>query len=44
LFALSQGASILRVHDVAETLQGVRMWQAMAGCGNTALLTGGLAA
>ncbi|HQT64899.1 MAG: dihydropteroate synthase [Acidocella sp. 20-57-95] len=27
LFALGQGAQILRVHDVAETVQGVKMWQ-----------------
>lgn len=27
LFALEQGAMILRVHDVAETVQGVRMWR-----------------
>jgi dihydropteroate synthase len=32
LFALSQGADILRVHDVAETLQAVRVWQALTGC------------
>jgi dihydropteroate synthase len=31
LFALSGGASILRVHDVAETVQAVRLWQAMRG-------------
>jgi dihydropteroate synthase len=30
LFALSQGAQILRVHDVAETVQAVRVWQALA--------------
>ena len=30
LFALQQGASILRVHDVAETVEAVRMWQAIA--------------
>ena len=30
LFALSQGAQILRVHDVAETVQAVRVWQAFA--------------
>ncbi len=30
LFAVSRGASILRVHDVAETLQALRMWQALA--------------
>ncbi len=31
LFALSQGARVLRVHDVAETVQAVRVWQALAG-------------
>ena len=31
LFALSQGAQILRVHDVAETVQAVRVWEALAG-------------
>jgi dihydropteroate synthase len=31
LFALSRGAGILRVHDVAETVQAVRVWQALAG-------------
>jgi dihydropteroate synthase len=30
LFALRQGAQILRVHDVAETVQAVRVWQALA--------------
>jgi dihydropteroate synthase len=30
LFALNQGAQILRVHDVAETVQAVRVWQALA--------------
>jgi dihydropteroate synthase len=29
LFALSQGASILRVHDVGETIQAIRAWQAL---------------
>ncbi len=29
LFAWQQGASILRVHDVIETVQAVRMWQAL---------------
>lgn len=29
LFALSQGAQILRVHDVAETVQAVRVWRAL---------------
>jgi dihydropteroate synthase len=32
LFALSLGADILRVHDAAETVQAVRVWQALAGC------------
>ncbi|HEY1936110.1 MAG TPA: dihydropteroate synthase [Acetobacteraceae bacterium] len=31
LFALSRGARILRVHDVAETVQALRMWQALTG-------------
>ena len=31
LYALSQGASILRVHDVAATVQAVRVWQGLAG-------------
>lgn len=30
LFALAQGASALRVHDVAETVQAVRVWRALA--------------
>jgi dihydropteroate synthase len=30
LFAVSRGASIVRVHDVAETVQALRMWQALA--------------
>ncbi len=30
LFALTQGAAILRVHDVPETVQAVRVWQALA--------------
>jgi dihydropteroate synthase len=29
LFALSQGAAVLRVHDVKETVQAVRVWQAL---------------
>ena len=29
LFALDRGASILRVHDVAETAQALRVWQAL---------------
>ena len=31
LFALSRGASILRVHDVPETAQAIRVWRAMVG-------------
>ncbi len=31
LFALSQGARVLRVHDVASTVRAVRVWQALAG-------------
>ena len=31
LFALWRGAAILRVHDVAETAQAVRIWQALRG-------------
>lgn len=31
LFALSQGAAILRVHDVAETVQAIRIWTALSG-------------
>jgi dihydropteroate synthase len=31
LFALDQGAAILRVHDVAETWQAVRVWQTLRG-------------
>ncbi|MEA2789851.1 MAG: dihydropteroate synthase, partial [Acetobacteraceae bacterium] len=27
LFALSRGASILRVHDVRETVQALRVWR-----------------
>lgn len=29
LFALSQGASILRVHDVEETMQAITVWRAL---------------
>jgi dihydropteroate synthase len=29
LYALSQGAHMLRVHDVAETVQAVKIWQAL---------------
>jgi len=31
LYAVSQGASILRIHDVAETLQAVKLWQELTG-------------
>ena len=31
LFALSRGARILRVHDVAATAEAVRVWHALAG-------------
>lgn len=31
LYAVSQGASILRVHDVAATVQALRVWQGLAG-------------
>lgn len=30
LFAVGQGANILRVHDVAETVQALRVWQSLA--------------
>ena len=30
LYALSQGATILRVHDVAASVQAIRTWQALA--------------
>jgi len=29
LFAITQGAAILRVHDVPETIQALRIWQAL---------------
>jgi dihydropteroate synthase len=31
LFALARGASILRVHDVRETVQAVRVWHSLTG-------------
>lgn len=34
LFAASQGAQILRVHDVAETVQALAVWQGIAGEGD----------
>jgi dihydropteroate synthase len=33
LFAMARGASILRVHDVAATVQALRMWQALSPFG-----------
>lgn len=33
LWAARQGAAILRVHDVAETVQALRVWQAIEGGG-----------
>jgi dihydropteroate synthase len=30
LFALQRGANILRVHDVTETIQAIRVWQAVS--------------
>ncbi len=35
LFALSQGAAILRVHDVAASVEAVRVWSALAGSATT---------
>jgi dihydropteroate synthase len=31
LFAMLHGAAILRVHDVAETVQAIRVWRGLAG-------------
>lgn len=31
LYALARGASIVRVHEVAETVQAVRVWQGLSG-------------
>ncbi len=31
LFALGQGAHVLRVHDVADTVQALRVWQLLTG-------------
>ena len=31
LFAVQRGVQILRVHDVAETIQALKVWQALAG-------------
>jgi dihydropteroate synthase len=30
LFAVSQGAAILRVHDVAATVQALRLWNSLS--------------
>ncbi len=38
LFALSRGAAILRVHDVRETVQAVRVWHALRGTDGDELL------
>ena len=35
LFALSQGAAMLRVHDVAASVEAVRVWSALAGSATT---------
>lgn len=37
LFALSRGASILRVHDVRETVQAIRVWQTLFDQGRVSL-------
>ena len=37
LFALAGGASILRVHDVTETVQAIRVWQALTESGTVLL-------
>ncbi|MFA5539417.1 MAG: dihydropteroate synthase [Gemmobacter sp.] len=34
LHAAGQGAQVLRVHDVAETVQALRLWQALTHIGN----------
>jgi dihydropteroate synthase len=40
LFALSRGGRILRVHDVAETVQALRLWCALAGAPHPSLEAG----
>jgi dihydropteroate synthase len=37
LFAVSRGASILRVHDVRETIQALRVWQTLSEGGMVSL-------
>jgi dihydropteroate synthase len=41
LFALSRGTHILRVHDVAETAQAIRVWSALASPAPDSLPGGG---
>ncbi|MBS0639942.1 MAG: dihydropteroate synthase [Proteobacteria bacterium] len=41
LFALSRGASILRVHDVGATVQAVRVWRSLTICSMVMLPSGG---
>jgi len=36
LFAVQQGARIVRVHDVTETVDALRVWQAAAGAARQA--------
>jgi dihydropteroate synthase len=38
LFAASQGAAVLRVHDVADTSQALKVWQRLADCVKEGLL------
>lgn len=38
LFAVQQGARIVRVHDVAESVDALRVWQAAASAAQTALV------
>ncbi len=33
LYAVTHGAHILRVHDVAETVQALRFWHSLSGAG-----------
>ena len=42
LFALSHGAAMLRVHDVAATVEAVRVWSALAGSATTPLQRHGM--
>jgi dihydropteroate synthase len=36
LFAVLRGAAILRVHDVRDTVQAIRVWHSIAGCNTLA--------